>query len=455
MHKLKFGIILTLLLFINTSACYAKFHSCTEYWHDDGKVEKMSCGSNYKPIPDSPYVLKNNKAWYTNYNSRTYNRHSGCAGVTCMAPDLNILPEIEREKKHYYSLNININRINVIKESVNYCGRSRINYIADDKNVYYRGTKIKNADPQSFKAYEMKEHDIYSLGCNLAWDKNNIYYLEKPLDVPVTGEVNLINESLISTGKQIYKIENQQGNLILTPRNDISANLYALPSGRGLSTDNQHLFYYGKAIETLAGIPPTLVTPVCPVPGFPHLECYLPDNSIYNTMKNDGYTVIRTKNNIWVQINKHYHKDIYKIGITPQDKIYFLVKAKYSGSAYLIINNTLYNLENHNRRDKYDRRGPVVFSDFLMSYGYSKFIDSHGVIYDEANQSIDNRKTLFKCGEKNKKRLHWDKDKNTTPGTFVLSDKEYRYFIVKGELAKVQDKKTKQFIDDNKGDCSK
>ncbi|MDQ8581510.1 DKNYY domain-containing protein [Klebsiella aerogenes] len=455
MHKLKFGIILTSLLFINTSVCYAKFYSCKEYWNDDGKIEKKSCNSSYKSIPDSPYVLKSNKAWLVETHSyRNYDGGPGCAGVICGAPKLNIRPQIEREKKYFYSLNLDINSAHVINQPNKNCGYKSTNYIADNNNVYYGKTKIKNADPQSFKIYEMKYNDIASLGCNLAWDKNSIYQFGKPLSVQVTGEVNLINESLISTGKQIFEIEKQQDKLIFTPRNDISPNLYALPGGLGLSTDNRNLFYYGRAFETLPGIPPTLVTPVCPVPGFPHLECHLPDNNLSDRMKNEGNTVIRTGNSIWVQSRRQLQRGVYKINIRPQDKIYFFIKGDDYGNAYLIINHTLYNLGNYNISDKYYSRDPVVFSDFLMSYNFM-FVDRYGVIYDEANQSIDNRRTLFKCGKKNKKRLHWEKDKKTIPGTYILSDKEYRYFIVKGKLAKVQDKKTKQFIDNNKGDCSK
>ncbi|WP_058910724.1 DKNYY domain-containing protein [Entomohabitans teleogrylli] len=428
--------LLTILIsFMFISPGYSAFDSCKEYWHADGKVKKKACkkDSEYQRIDKNIYVLYDNKIWYPISDNKTYNQRKSCTSVICMAPNMNILPEIRREKTHYYLLDINPQKIKTFNKE-NSCLRKF--YISDNVNVYYNDKKIKGADPLTFQLYHPENKYQEDLGCQLAWDKNNIYMNGISLNVQVTGKVRVINSSFISTGQHIYAVnwpEDRTSPVHLTLRRDVSTDLDVLP-GTGLSADQNNLFYHQQIIESLSGSKPVAVQKTCPIPGYPLLRCVPSEDSTFT-----DYYITRTNKNLWIQRN--IPTNLKKIAITPQDNIhYFRISYKH----YIIINNALYSLNDYLSNDSHQKHNPFIFSDFLMSYYSENFIDRYGVILSTSeDRTIANRRSLTNTSEKKQYNLRHEKYNKKT-GEIILRDNTHRYYIQDEKLEKIEDIRTKK-----------
>lgn len=453
MKKFFKGLLLISSMLL-TSSC--TINQCTLELHDGDKVEQKSCRTKGKQLGKN-YAIYNNKIWFVTANYDFYHGDEigggggGCPNPSCFnlsLPSITVSPNVTSEKYIYTLLPLDVNKARVLMS----------NYITDGEKVFYSGKEISNINAKFFNA--MIWYPV-NARLELAWDNHWLYIESKKTNVPVNGEVKIINDSVISSGNESYLYENEEK--IFKKIDHAMMPLYALP-GPGLTTDGKNLFYRDSLLESQNEGVIAPVSTVCPVPGYPFIKCQIDydrdEQDVREGYQSDThvwFSVIRTNSHLWVQYDdKRLPPVAYEI--KPLDNI---IMFKFNHRYYIIINDrNLYSV-NHMVGQLRDGKNyqPSTFSGFLVTIWHFEkpvFIDEHGAFdfnYGPMRLDYDN-KLHYSLNDKDKlpngvykidrlaggaeNKMQRDesyKIDNYVTAPFILRDNTNQYKFIDGKLA--------------------
>lgn len=385
-------IKLTILCLISISPMFslATINLCKQKFYDGNKAVTKSCKNFVKHIDDN-YVIYDNKVWFATQEYDVFNRHrsgGGCPNPSCVGSlnvDLNPLPTVKKNTQIYTALALDASKVKLLK--TNCISDGDAYYITDGNTVYYLDKKLDITVPENFQLYQCHGNDAKRPGSQLAMDGQWLYINGKRSTAPAKGEIQLVNESYLRIGQDIYSITYNERNieevLGLEKRNDVSSQLYNLP-GEHLSTDGRHLFYRDEIIDDLQGKTPTYVNPECPVVGYPLITC---------RVRNNESLLLRTNTFLWVQFGDEKPRGIK---ISANDNIHYF----NNGVIYVIINdNVIYRLNRYGKLYDQVRFHGFLAEVFLSDEWFSnKFFDAKGVIefgYAKQTLGTNYRSNLF------------------------------------------------------------
>lgn len=382
MRKAIFKITILCLFCTVPIFSFASIDLCKQKFYDGKKVVTKSCRDPVKYI-DEDYIIYNNKVWTTAKEYNSFNQHrsgGGCPNPSCVGSlniDINPFPTVKKTTHIYTALALDASHVKLLK--TNCLSDNEMTYITDGKAVYHKQFKLDIAEPENFKLYQCRGNHAGQAGGQLATDGLWVYINGKRSTLPVTGEIQLINESFLRVGQDIYSLIYNKKNIKevidLRKRSDISPQLHTLP-GEHLSTDGKHLLYRAEIIDELQNKPPVYIKNECPVASYPLVMCRI---------KNDEALVLRTNSALWVQYNDDKPREIK---ISTADNVHYF----YHDAAYFIVNDKIiYRVERYGK--KYDQ---VKFHGFLAEAFLSdesfsnQMFDARGVIiFSYARQTLD------------------------------------------------------------------
>jgi hypothetical protein len=237
----------------------------------------------------------------------------------------------------------------------------------DESGVFpYTPVRIEGADLASFKCFTPTgSNDDHEW----AHDKDHVFYFGRTINgmspnfpVRVQGDPRSVT-SFIINGDKVFEVSWDE----VTLRPDMKPDLHLLSPN--FMTDGTSVFdREGKKIQGLNAAALKIVMPVCPIPGYPQLNCTPYDSTIPTGMVLDGGIAIENGVIAFPRFGSHVfrHEGLNAGNVT----YFFLKRDDAQPDAFMIFDNRLYRLRALvDQLSDYDARTQQRLKDGVVIHG--------------------------------------------------------------------------------------
>ncbi|VVP36668.1 hypothetical protein PS874_04508 [Pseudomonas fluorescens] len=271
------AVISMLLLGFGASDSYAAtIYKCTELWYPQAKVGQRIFELQPERTADCQKVKKDLKSrqfgevdgmgyFITRSEETSYDCPRVASGVgfpnfRCLIPKV-LQRDVLHETRKYYLLTGHGADLRPLGDS---------GYATDGRTVFLFTRAIDGADPATFQLFDTKDGDGSP---EWAQDSNHIYYEENSIPDMTPGELTFAGPFVVN-GKKVFQFDSIDG---VKLRQDVRPSLKLLAAGStyygSLVSDGQRIYLNGKSLDGLHAADFQMLTPACPVPGHPELQC--------------------------------------------------------------------------------------------------------------------------------------------------------------------------------------